>query len=139
MSLFNSLDKIIYSKKKGANMNSRPVQIVLLIVVLLAITSLPGNARNRHGGIWITAPVWGVPYPYPYGYPYPYYNVPPPVVIQQQPEIYIQKAPSATPEQTYWYYCPSPQGYYPAIKECPKGWIQVVPTEPDNDEKQPQQ
>lgn len=127
-------------------MNSRPVQIFLLFVVLLAVTSLPADARYRRGGIWIGAPVWGVPYsyPYPYGYPYgypsPYYYNEPPVIIQQQPETYIQKAPSTEPEQSYWYYCPSPQGYYPAIKECPKGWMRVVPTEPDDDdENQPPQ
>lgn len=129
-------------------MHSRPVQIVLLIVVLLTVTCQPGDARYRHGGIWIGVPIWGVPYPYhpypygyyPYGYPPPYYyNEPPPVVIQQQPETYIQKAPATAPEQTYWYYCPSPQGYYPAIKECPKGWMRVVPTEPDDEENQRQQ
>lgn len=122
-------------------MNSRPVQIVLLILVLLAATSLPSDARYR-GGIWIGGPVWGAPYSYPYGYPYPYsypspyyYNVPPPVVIQRQPETYIQKEP----EQTYWYYCPSLQGYYPAIKACPKGWMRVVPTEPDDEQNLPPQ
>ncbi len=126
-------------------MNSRPVQIVLLIVAMLAVTSLSADARYRHGGgIWIGAPIWGAPYPYPYGYPYGYpppyyYNNSPVVVIQKQPETYIQKVPSAAPEQTYWYYCPSLQGYYPAIKECPKGWIRVVPTEPADAENQPQQ
>jgi hypothetical protein len=27
----------------------------------------------------------------------------------------------------YWYYCRSPQGYYPFVGECPDGWIQVLP------------
>jgi hypothetical protein len=34
------------------------------------------------------------------------------------------------PEQQqpyYWYYCQNPQGYYPYIKSCPGGWIQVIP------------
>jgi hypothetical protein len=68
---------------------------------------------------------WGAPYPYAYPYPYPYYSTPP-AVIQQAPQEYIQQG-SAPPQQSYWYYCPNPQGYYPYIKECPSGWLQVVP------------
>jgi hypothetical protein len=26
-----------------------------------------------------------------------------------------------------WYYCSNPQGYYPYIKNCPGGWLTVVP------------
>ena len=57
-------------------------------------------------------------------YPYPYYYAPPPVIIQQQPPVYVQPQ---QPEDTYWYYCPDPQGYYPYIRECPGGWMKVVP------------
>lgn len=123
-------------------MNTRPLLIVMLTAVLFVAGSTSGEARYRHGGIWITAPIWGGPYPYlypyPYRYPYPdyYYPAPPPVIIEKQPETYIQKAPSAIPEQTYWYYCPSTQGYYPAIKECPGGWMRVVPTEPEEMQNQ---
>ena len=121
-------------------MSKRAVQISVLIAVLIAVTSIPGEARYR-GGIWIGAPIWGVPYPYPYysypyRYPYPYpeyyYQTPPPVVIERQPETYIQKAPTPQPEQTYWYYCPTSQAFYPAVKECPGGWMKVVPSEPDD-------
>jgi hypothetical protein len=47
-------------------------------------------------------------------------------VIQQQPQEYIQQSP-APQQQGYWYYCQNPQGYYPYVKECPAGWLQVVP------------
>jgi hypothetical protein len=57
----------------------------------------------------------GVPFWYPYPYPYPVYS--PPTYVQQDPQYQPQ----------YWYYCPSAQGYYPFVKECPGGWLQVVP------------
>jgi hypothetical protein len=70
---------------------------------------------------------WGPSYPY---YPYPYYSYPyysaPPVVVQSAPTEYIQQAPAA-PQQTYWYYCQNARAYYPYVKECPSGWMQVVP------------
>ena len=76
-------------------------------------------------GIWIGPGWgpwwWGAPY-YPY---YPYYSEP--VVIQQQPSVYVQPTPQQE-EQSYWYYCPNPQGYYPYVKQCPKGWMKVVPS-----------
>jgi len=56
---------------------------------------------------------------YPYGY-----HVPPPVIIQNQPPIYVQPEQQ---EENYWYYCPNPQGYYPYIRNCDSGWMKVVP------------
>ncbi len=56
---------------------------------------------------------WGPP-------DWPVYS--PPVIIQSPP-VYIQNsAPTGT-----WYYCPDPAGYYPDVKECPSGWMTVVP------------
>jgi hypothetical protein len=84
--------------------------------------------RGYYGGTRVFIGGWWGPsytYPYPCPYPYPYYATPP-VVIQQQPQEYIQQG-AAPPQQNYWYYCQNPQGYYPYIKECPTGWLQVVP------------
>jgi hypothetical protein len=83
---------------------------------------------RRHGGFhgdfgfFIGAPLFWPPpyYPY-YGYPYDY---PPAVVIERQPQVYIQREPY------YWYYCPEPSGYYPYVQNCPRGWQQVVPSAP---------
>lgn len=62
---------------------------------------------------------WGSAYPC-YRY-YSYYQ--PPVVIPGQPQL-----PEPSQEQeTYWYYCEDPQGYYPYVKSCPGGWMKVVP------------
>lgn len=79
-------------------------------------------------------PGWWGPYPYypyyPYGgtYPYyPYYPYYPAVRVIQQPrsDIYVEPTPPAE-ETRYLYYCPEPEGYYPQVGKCPKGWLKVV-------------
>lgn len=53
-------------------------------------------------------------------------NYPPVMYIQQQ-----NASRSATESQAdYWYYCRKPEGYYPHIKKCPDGWMQVIPQPP---------
>lgn len=67
--------------------------------------------------------VWWGPSVWWWGAPY-YYSAPP--VVVQQPPVYVQ--PTEPPEEPkYWYYCQNPQGYYPYIQQCPKGWMKVVP------------
>ncbi|SNB47239.1 hypothetical protein [Geobacter sp. DSM 9736] len=96
-----------------------------------------GGGHGRHGGThfgiflspgWWGPGWWGPRYPY-----YPYYQQPP-IIIQQPREEYVPPPPAE--EQQYWYYCPDPQGYYPYVKTCPKGWLKVVPstTPPDGEE-----
>jgi len=77
------------------------------------------------GPLW--GPGWGWPYynAYPYYPYYPYYSGPP-AVIQQEPDTYIEKG-TQDEEQIYWYYCKDPEGYYPYVKNCPKGWLKVKP------------
>jgi len=47
------------------------------------------------------------------------------------PVVYIQQQgakQSATESRVnYWHYCSNPKGYYPHVKKCPDGWMQVVP------------
>ena len=74
--------------------------------------------------------------PFPYYYPayYPTYY-PAPVVVQQQPAVYVeQPAPQPQPQPQvqqpatgYWYYCADSRAYYPYVKECPAGWQRVAP------------
>ncbi len=71
-------------------------------------------------GVGVAAPLF---YPYPYAYPYPYPAYSPPVVVESSPPVYVQQGP----QPQYWYYCESSQAYYPYVKECPGGWLQVVP------------
>lgn len=108
------------------------MRIILVLVVVFSTGLQPAYAdRGGHRGgraelgVFL-GPGWWGPYPYPYySYPYyPYYS-PPPVIVEQPPEIYVQPSPPVG--AAYWYYCQDPQGYYPTVKRCPKGWMKVVP------------
>jgi hypothetical protein len=118
--------------------------ITLAAVALTAAGSSIGEARRGHGhhhgghfgASFFVGPLWGPGWGWPYySYPYyPYYSGPP-VVIQQQPDTYIQKG-TQDEEQIYWYYCNDPEGYYPYVKKCPKGWLKVMPdTTPEGEEE----
>lgn len=72
-------------------------------------------------GPWYPYRPW---YPYYYRPWYPYYYAPPPLIVQDQPRVYVQPKPQPA---DYWYYCQDPQGYYPYVKKCPDGWMRVVP------------
>lgn len=87
-------------------------------------------------GPWPAYPYLGyAPYYYPYGGYYPYS---PPVIVQQEPQVYIQQAPPAEAAPTapepapgqYWYYCEDARAYYPYVQQCPRGWMTVVPPAP---------
>ncbi len=115
------------------------VRIVLVLMVAIMASSLTAEARGRggyhgHGGGHVgfglyLGPGWWDPYPY-----YPYYYRPP-VVVSPPQDIYVQPAPAPRAEEpNYWYYCQDPEGYYPYVKKCPKGWMKVVPPdEPPED------
>jgi hypothetical protein len=89
-----------------------------------------GGFRSRHGhghrfyglGSVVLGSLYSYYPSYPY-YPYYYYEAPP-VVIQQQAPVYVQGDPEPS---SYWYYCRNSQAYYPYVKECPGGWMKVVP------------
>lgn len=96
---------------------------VLILMALILVGPQPAAAHGHVSfgarvyvgpGAWWGPGWWGAPY---------YYS--PPVVVQQPP-IYMQSAP-APEEPQYWYYCRKPQGYYPYIRQCPDGWMKVVP------------
>jgi len=112
---------------------------LLTVVVLLLVSPLSRHAgahSNSHFyfsgsialGPWWPGYGWYPSYPYyPYYsyYPYyPYYAPAPPVMVQQQPPVYAEPAPS---HSNYWYFCENPKGYYPYVKSCPGGWMKVVP------------
>jgi hypothetical protein len=121
--------------------------IGLAAMVMLLAESSPGDAfRGGHGGhfghgghgrvgVFIGGPVWDPwwwgPSYYPY---YPSYSSPP-VVVQQQPETYIQQ-PTPAEEPSYWYFCKDPEGYYPYVKKCPKGWMKVAPSPAPEEEEE---
>jgi hypothetical protein len=99
--------------------------IVVIIFVVVFATALPAVAHGRVG-IWI-GPGWGPWWWGPAAYPYPYYDyyVQRPVVIQQQEPVYYQSTQPA--QQYYWYFCPDSNTYYPYVKQCPSGWLKVIP------------
>lgn len=97
-----------------------------------------GHHRHHHDHIFLGIGgfydpwFWGGPALYGYrGYGYftPYYSNPPIARIPAFPPIYVQQRETikAQPKTNYWYYCQNPEGYYPTIKECPGGWLQVAP------------
>lgn len=112
--------------------------MVALLVGTMATSSAyaRGGGHGGHGGhvgvgLWLGPgwwPGWWGPAYYP-SYYYPYYQEPP-IVIEQQPDVYIQPAPQAEEQSVYWYFCKDPQGYYPYVKLCPSGWMKVVPSPP---------
>ena len=101
-----------------------------------------GHVRSHfHGhsharvGVAIGVPLAGAAYWgwRPYGYwgpppavyrPYGVYAPPvvaaPPVYIERQ-DVVQGLAPG------YWYWCAEPQGYHPAVADCPGGWQAVAP------------
>jgi hypothetical protein len=91
-----------------------------------------GLGSYGHGGYR-----WGYPgYRFGYGYGYggyysPYYAYPPVIAVPSTPPLYIQQGVEQRPRtelpDNYWYYCRKPEGYYPHVKKCPDGWMQVVP------------
>ncbi|OYV75651.1 MAG: hypothetical protein B7Z66_12105 [Chromatiales bacterium 21-64-14] len=67
---------------------------------------------------------WG-----PWWAPPPVYYSPPPVIVSPPPPVtYI--APERPAPQQYWYFCQTKRAYYPYVKECPGGWMKVVPQPP---------
>ena len=120
-------------------------RVTMMVVFLLGISVTQSawahwrGGHGRHGvGVGIVigpALGWGYyppPY-YDYPPPYYYYGYPQPVFVPPpSPPVYIEQPPAervAPPPQTYWYYCSEPQGYYPTVKECPAGWLKVLPRE----------
>lgn len=81
-----------------------------------------------YGGFGYRNYGYGYPYFYPPLYSYPSYYAPV-VVVPSEPPVYIQKEttrPIQAPDYV-WYYCRNPEGYYPYVKQCSEGWLQVAP------------
>ena len=58
------------------------------------------------------------------------------VVVEQppgSPEFIQQNPPAQRDDRYYWYYCREADKYYPYVKQCPGGWMKVVPNTPPPD------
>lgn len=117
-------------------MNAPRKMIVGAALMLGALAaSLPASAHGPRSRVYLGVHVgvpaysWWGPHPYWY-YPAPVY-VPAPVIVQQQPTVYVEQAPvQAQPQaatQNWWYYCADSRAYYPYVKDCPAGWQRVSP------------
>ena len=101
-----------------------------------------GYGPRHYGPHFYAPPYYGPSYYNPY-YPAPVYAAPvvlsPPLVIQPQPQVYIEqpRQGSNTGEvqprdnSPYWYFCAERNAYYPYVKTCAGGWQQVTPTPQD--------
>jgi hypothetical protein len=67
-----------------------------------------------HGFIVIGAPLFAAPWLY---YPYSWDPV-------WGPRYYVPGQPG-----TFLYYCQDPPGYFPEVRDCPGGWVRVIPEE----------
>lgn len=65
----------------------------------------------------------------------PYYAEPtyvnPPLASMPPPPQHLAWNSALDPAASqWWYFCNSPNGYYPYVRECPSGWEKVSPTPP---------
>ena len=112
---------------------SRTVSILTALFFVILLSPFADNAfgdrGHFRGGIWI-GPGWD-----PWWRPYPYYYSPPLIIERPSVDYYIQPPPEQREEPAYWYYCRKPEGYYPYVKQCPDGWMKVVPTPPSQNKE----
>ena len=109
------------------------IAVIFALVCQVLMLATPAQAWERgrggwHNGIWWGPGVWvGPPY---YGYPPAYAPYPPGYVYSAPPTTIIQQAPAAAAAPAVWYYCDTPQGYYPYVPSCNVAWRQVPATPP---------
>ncbi|MBI4132300.1 MAG: hypothetical protein HY474_01575 [Candidatus Sungbacteria bacterium] len=99
---------------------------VLLLVVLALTAAAPAEAYHWYYG----HPLWGWGWwPHAVGplYP-PEVYVSPQIVIQSAPQTYGQRPAAEPTREIVWYWCNSPQGFYPYVRECAgNAWLKVLP------------
>jgi len=101
--------------------------VVLIALCLLSLAATANGGHGHHGGRHVFIGLgFGAYWPRYYLPDDPYhYSSYPPVA-----PIYVERGDAqAAPQSVDWYYCVSPQGYYPHVTQCPGGW-QRVKTQP---------
>jgi hypothetical protein len=96
---------------KEVNMKKAACAVLIFIMIIFLVNPLPSEARGGHWGWWwapwaviggaaVLAPYYA-PAPYYYApYYYPPYYAPAPVVVREQPQVYVQPAPSVQPSSS---------------------------------------
>ncbi len=75
---------------------------------------------GHHDYYWGSLLLYGAPYLLSLLPPYPARV---PVAAPAVTTDYVEQS-------SYWYYCTDPEGYHPYVRDCPGGWMQVVPSGP---------
>lgn len=120
------------------------IRLALVLIALICTSAANASGGHRHwrgslgygwGGHHHSSASLGFYYgdpffwgPYYDPFPPPYYYAPRTVIIEQEPPVYIQRAPTSGPTPTVWYYCPEPAGYYPHVPTCSRAWVPVDPS-----------
>lgn len=125
--------------KKSKTLIALAIAAAGLVAAESALAQHRRHHHHHHHGARVSIGfAFGVPlaaYGYSYFHPpYAYYPryYPAPVVIQQQPTVYVEQNPAPAPAvppapAAYWYFCADSRAYYPYAKECPSGWMRVAP------------
>ena len=107
-----------------------------VLAAALLFATVPAQAHGYyrpHSGVYLQfgLPLWPGYWGPRYYYDYPYDYPPPAAYYPPSPPAYVEReAPAQQP--VWWYWCPSANGYYPYVKECPGGWQRVAP-QPTNE------
>jgi hypothetical protein len=115
--------------------NAKLLTAIALVVATLGCGAAWADRGHGRGHVSFGINL-GVPFS-PWYYPPYYYPYPPVVAVQPAPPpVYVERgadyldAPGPSATSNYWYYCPSPAGYYPYVNQCPSGWMTVLPQAP---------
>jgi hypothetical protein len=96
--------------------------------------------RRRNFGVVFVDPWYDPFWPYGYGFGWGYGWYGPPAYVDRRAAGY-EYAPeqdyAGPPPEDFWYYCDSPEGYYPYVKSCTHEW-QPVPVTPPGGPPGPQ-
>jgi hypothetical protein len=128
---------------------------VIATLVATDADARPYHHRGARVGVYIGAPIIAAPFYRPYyynhyAYPYyaPSYYPPAPIIVREQPVVYVEQpvttapvqplqqvppaasAPQAQAQQQYWYFCQESQTYYPHVQTCASPWQRVTPHAP---------
>ncbi|WP_431825598.1 hypothetical protein [Burkholderia sp. F1] len=116
-------------------MNGRNLcQLALVLAAITGTGAALADHPHFHGGhhgfhhsrvhVFVGS---GFGFGYPFGYPW-YYYPPEVVAVPTSPPQYIEQADEVM-QQSSWYRCDQPEGFYPYVQTCPGGWREV-PAQP---------
>ncbi|EEA00199.1 conserved hypothetical protein [Burkholderia sp. H160] len=101
------------------------MRLKIVVQLLATIAACVFGSAQAHSGVGVMV---GVPPPVMMAPPPMFYAEPLSVVVQSiQPiptAVYVEKA-QTSPAVGNWWYCPATKKYYPYVKSCSSGWVEV--------------